>query len=88
MPTSRPRYAVTETDELKLVLDRLERQWPGESRSRLLLRVVETGVDALRESNADVLARRRREVREGARMMPAGIYPEDWREQLHNEWPE
>lgn len=40
MPTMRPRHPVTETDQVAAVLDEAERCWPGEPRSRLIVRVL------------------------------------------------
>ena len=40
MPTTRPRHPVTETDEIAAVLDEAQRRWPGESRQRLIVRVL------------------------------------------------
>jgi hypothetical protein len=40
VPTARPRYPVTETDEVADVLDEAHRRWPDESRSRLIVRVL------------------------------------------------
>lgn len=43
MPTIRPRYQVTETPEVARALDRAAKRWPGEPRTRLLVRLVEVG---------------------------------------------
>ena len=40
MPTTKPRYPVTETDEIAAVLDEAQRRWPGVPRSRLVQRVL------------------------------------------------
>lgn len=50
MPTRRARHQVTETDDIMRALDRAAQEWPGESRSRLLLRLVQIGVQALEVS--------------------------------------
>ncbi|MEI7519104.1 MAG: hypothetical protein WCJ98_11565 [Mycobacteriaceae bacterium] len=47
MPTSRPRYQVTETPEVARALDRAAKRWPGEPRSRLLVLLVEVAGDVL-----------------------------------------
>lgn len=41
--TTRPRYQVTETPDVAEALDRAAKRWPGESRSKLLLRLIEVG---------------------------------------------
>ncbi len=59
MPTSRPRYQVTETPELAHVLDQAAERWPGEPRSRLLLRLLAAGADHLERSDASTIAAHR-----------------------------
>lgn len=59
MPTARARYQVTETPAVARALDRAAKRWPGEPRSRLLLRLVEVGGDALaQDQQADLEAHR------------------------------
>lgn len=48
MPTSRPRYIVTETDAVRAALDRAGRHFPELDRKRLLLELVRVGDDTLR----------------------------------------
>jgi len=88
MPTARRRHAITESDELARVLDAMEHELPGESRSRLLHRLLDAGVQATMERNADVIERRRTEILAGASLMPSGIYRANERELLLAEWPE
>ncbi len=47
MPTTRPRYQVTETTAVARALDLAAKRWPGEPRSKLLLRLLEAGCGAL-----------------------------------------
>lgn len=47
MPTTRPRYQVTETPEVAHALDVAAKKWPNEPRSKLLLRLVNVGSGAL-----------------------------------------
>ncbi len=47
MPTARPRHQVTDTPEVARALDLAARRWPGEPRSKLLLRLVGAGGGAL-----------------------------------------
>ncbi len=49
MPTTRKRYQVTETDEVQSALDAAAVRWPGESRSRLLVRVIRAGGESVEE---------------------------------------
>ena len=66
MPTTRPRYTVTDTGELTAMLDLAHRRWPeiGDRRV-LLLRLVALGRDAVAaEVEADDAGRRRRRQEE------------------------
>ncbi len=88
MPTTRPRYTVTETDELAVALDEAARRWPQDahSRSRLLLRLAEAGHEALGEERD-----RRRQRREVAIARThgqfRGVYGSGYLERLRDEWP-
>lgn len=66
VPTTRPRYTVTDTGELADMLDLAERRWPDvEDRRDLLLRLVSAGRDAI-AGDVDAVAHedRRRRQRE------------------------
>ena len=77
MPTIRPRYQVTETPEVARALDRAAKRWPGEPRSRLLVRLVEVGGGLLENEEsarelshrAAVLASAERELAELAELI-------------------
>lgn len=56
MPTVRPRHQITETPEVARAIGVAAQRWPGEPRSRLLLRLIEAGRAAL-EVGADAQAR-------------------------------
>lgn len=86
MPTTRPRYQVTETPAVARALDRAAKRWPGEPRSRLLVRLVEAGGDMLEnDDDADGQAHR------AAVLASAGRYPEafgpDYLAKLRADWP-
>lgn len=86
MPTTRPRYTVTETDELRDALDYFARVHPElrDDRNALFRRLVDSAVDRTG-------AVQRREARREAlaRMSARGLhYPPGYREALRNEWPE
>jgi hypothetical protein len=86
MPTTRPRYQVTETPEVARALDRAARRWPGEPRSKLLLRLVEVGGGILEHDER---------VGEGAHraavLASSGRYAEafgpDYLAELRADWP-
>ncbi len=87
MPTLRPRYQVTETPEVARALDRAAKRWPGESRSKLLVRLVEVGGGVLEDdARADDLTHR------AAVLASAGRYAEafgsDYLAELRADWPE
>ena len=86
MPTIRPRYQVTETPELARALDRAARRWPGEARSKLLLRLVGLGGDTLeRELNADNEAHRAAVAASSGRYVDA--FGPDYLRELRADWP-
>lgn len=87
MPTARPRYQITETDEVARALDEAERRWPGEPRSRLIARLVVDNGRTVAEVNEEDAARRIRAIDEYAGAFP-GLYPDGWLEALRDEWPE
>jgi hypothetical protein len=63
MPTTRPRYTVTDTAEISEMLDLAHRAWPDVTdRKQLLLRLAATGRDTLQKRlDDDDRARRRAE---------------------------
>lgn len=61
MPTTKPRYPVTETDEISAVLDEAARRWPGVSRGRLIRQVLIDWRDGGGSPAARRAARRRLE---------------------------
>ena len=87
MPTARPRYQVTETDEVAHALDAAERRWPGEPRSRLIVRLITENGEAISEVNNAETARRLAAVEAIAGSF-AGMYLPGYLEELRAEWPE
>ena len=86
MPTARARYQVTETPAVARALDRAAKHWPGEPRSRLLLRLVDVGSDALaQDQQADLEAHRAAvTVSSGAY---ADAFPGGYLAELRQDWP-
>lgn len=87
MPTTRPRYQVTETEAVARAIDRAAKRWPGEPRSKLLLRLVDVGSDALEQhQHTDAEAHR------AAVNASSGAYPDafglDHLAELRKDWPE
>jgi len=89
MPTTRPRYTITETDAVARALDDAARRWPEEkgARSRLLLRLVEAGHRAVSEDQAAQAEDWRRRVHETAGIF-TGLYPPKYLEELRKDWPD
>ena len=86
MPTTRPRYQVTETPEVARALDRAAKRWPGEPRSKLLRRLIEVGGRILeRDERAEDGAHR------AAVLASSGRYPQafgpDYLAELRADWP-
>ena len=64
MPTTRPRYTITDTGAVSEMLDLAHERWPGVDRKQLLLRLTQTGCDAIaRELQARDLGERRERQR-------------------------
>ena len=87
VPTTRPRYQVTETPAITAALDRAAKRWPGEARSKLLLRLVGLGAHALEhQEHGDS------EAHQTAVMACAGRYDTafgpDYLTDLRGDWPE
>ncbi len=89
MPTTKPRYTLTETDELAAALNSAARRWPedAQSRSRLLLRLVQAGQRAIGEEQQRETERRRAAVKRTAGAL-TGVYPPGYLERLRDDWPE
>ncbi|MDA8340872.1 MAG: hypothetical protein M0007_01390 [Actinomycetota bacterium] len=86
MPTARPRHQVTETPAVARAIDRAALRWPGEPRSKLLLRLVEVGSTTLEEHEQIDVERHRAAV-----AASNGAYPEafgsDYLAELREDWP-
>lgn len=67
MPTSKPRYMITDTGRTAEMLDRAQRAWPDVSdRKELLLRLAALGDDAIAAQAAAQLERERRDAQRAA----------------------
>jgi hypothetical protein len=84
MPTTRPRYTLTDTGALRTQLDRAQRRWPGvNDRKELLLRLAAAGEKAIEREAAE----RKRAIAETAGMF-TGIYRPDELKRLREDWPD
>jgi hypothetical protein len=67
MPTTHPRYTITDTGPVRALLDDAQRRWPEiVDRKKLLLRLAQTGHDSLRLGDAGAEAEQRRERQRAA----------------------
>ncbi|MCW4386315.1 hypothetical protein OH146_11080 [Salinibacterium sp. SYSU T00001] len=84
MPTARRRYQVTETDDVARALDEAAKLWPDEPRSRLIVRTILAGGDALADSprHPDRAAAMRR-----VRGAYTGAYGPGYLDGLRADWP-
>ena len=87
MPTTRPRYQVTETASVARALDRAALRWPGEPRSKLLILLVEAGAHILEQDE-----RLESDVHRSAVLASAGRYDTafgpGYLTDLRGDWPE
>jgi hypothetical protein len=83
MPTTKPRYTVTDTGDLSDQLDQAQRRWPEVAdRKVLLLRLTAAGRDAIEQEAAD----RARAVEETSGAL-SGVYEPGELERLREDWP-
>ncbi|HEX5526395.1 MAG TPA: hypothetical protein VFX44_04235 [Solirubrobacterales bacterium] len=84
MPTTKPRYTLTDTGALREQLDEAQRRWPEvRDRKELLLRLTAAGQKAIeREAEG-----RRGAIEETAGLL-TGAYRPDELERLREDWPE
>lgn len=72
VPTTQPRYTITDTGSVRELLNDAQRRWPDVTdRKQLLLRLAEAGHTSLRIGDEQADATRRRErQREALRKLP------------------
>ena len=84
MPTSRRRYQVTETDDVARALDEAAKRWPNEPRSRLIVRAITAGGNALAK-DAEL------DIRLATLKRLQGSFPDDYGPDylatLREDWP-
>jgi len=84
MPTTKPRYTVTDSGAISELLDEAQRRWPDvRDRKQLLLRLAEAGCEAIEREGAA----RQAAVAETAGAL-SGIYEPGELERLREDWPE
>ncbi len=86
MPTDKPRYQITETADVGRALDVAARRWPGEPRSKLLVRLVQAGGAALEREDSDTAGRRREAILATSGKYH-GVFGPDYLAELRGDWP-
>jgi hypothetical protein len=86
MPTNRPRHQVTETPAVIHALEVAARRWPNEPRSKLLLRLIDVGGEALEDARNE-LARSRREAIDSTTGKYPDCFGEGYLAELREDWP-
>lgn len=87
MPTTRPRFQVTETPEVERALRAAEAAWPEASRGERVIRLLQAGANALESDHAERRARRLAAVDFSAGSLDVAYEP-GYLEQLRADWPE
>lgn len=87
MPTTRRRHQVTETPAIEHALDLAARRWPNEPRTKLLMRLVQTGSEMLEREDGEE-TRRRRAAAERTSGKYAGVFPANYLAELRRDWSE
>jgi hypothetical protein len=84
MPTSKPRYMLTDTGDLSNLLDAAQRHWPEVTdRKALLLRLASAGGDAIAAE-----AKRQEAAVVATAGILTGLYEPGELERLREDWPE
>jgi hypothetical protein len=88
MPTARPRYLITESDEVARALEDAARRWPEDrhSRSKLLLHLVKEGHHALMQQTAEHRQARLAAIRRTSGAL-TGAYEPNYLDRLREDWP-
>jgi hypothetical protein len=83
MPTTKPRYTVTDTGELSELLDRAQQRWPDVGdRKELLLRLAAAGREAIEREGSE----RRQAIEEAAGSL-SGVFEPGELARLRDDWP-
>ncbi|MGH3546227.1 MAG: hypothetical protein ACRDPW_09930 [Mycobacteriales bacterium] len=86
MPTTKPRHQITETPAVAHAIDVAAKQWPGESRSTLLLRLITSAGEALDRSSCDAALARQAAIDSSSGKYPAA-FTAGYLAELRADWP-
>lgn len=87
MPTTKPRFQVTETEEVARALELAAAEWPESSRSERVLRLFQEAASALEARHSDALRRRLGAIDFSAGSLDV-IYEPGYLDDLRREWSE
>lgn len=87
MPTTLPRHQITETPAVAHALDVAARRWPGQPRSKLLLRLLDVGSSALEQERNEEIRRRADAVRASSGKY-SDLFGDNYLAELRQDWPE
>ncbi|HYO01840.1 MAG TPA: hypothetical protein VET27_08110 [Mycobacterium sp.] len=89
MPTSHPRHAITETDEITDALGVARRAWPdlADKPGALLRRLIIEGRNALTHKNTDADRASRQAIAETGGAL-TGVFGANCLDRLREDWPE
>ncbi len=87
VPTTRPRYQVTETPSVARALDLAAGRWPDEPRSKLLVRLIEAGGAFLEDDGRAEDSNHRAAVLRSSGRYGQAFGP-DYLAELRADWPE
>lgn len=86
VPTVKPRHQITETTDVGRALEVAARRWPGEPRSKLLVRLVRAGGDALEQEYSDAARHRQDAIRATSGKYDA-VFGSCYLAELGEDWP-
>jgi len=87
VPTTRPRHQITETPAVAHALNIAARRWPGEPRSKLLLRLLDAGSAVLEQERSQEI-RSRVEAIGASTGKYADAFSGGYLAELRQGWPE
>lgn len=87
MPTTKRRYALTETDALADALAVAARRWPGKGPTALLALLVEEGHRAIAASDQLEASVRRHNIIITHGIFDADVYGPGYLQELRKDWP-
>lgn len=88
MPTTRPRYMITETEKVAQALNDAGARWPADkdNRAKLLLHLLEEGHKAVIGQQESEVRERRHAVHRTSGAL-TGLYGEAYLSELRDDWP-